>query len=138
MKFFSQLIESIAPFQFIFTTTHDNPSIESFATPEYPRNSVPTSADFHPQKTHDYTKQSADISAHSPQRATSLSEAYAHTNHHTVTPQPVDKQPAPIGFIYKPSCESTGTYLNPRTPPATPQKSVKLCRQIICGSKPTT
>ncbi|CRL30746.1 unnamed protein product [Penicillium camemberti] len=137
MKFFRQLIESIAPFQFIFTTIHDNSSIESFGAPEYPRNSVPTSADFHPQKTHGYTKQSADISAHSPQRAASLSEAHAHTIHHTVTPQPVDTQPEPIGFIYKPSRESTGTYLNPRTPPATPQKSVKLWRRIICGSKPT-
>ena len=138
MKSFRDFVKTIVPFQLTSITIHDNSSIEFFGAPaENHRNSVPTSADVHPQKTHYSTKQCADKSTHSPPRVAFLSEAHGHTIYQTVAPRPVDSQPIPIGLVYKPNRESLDTYLNPRTPPAIPQKSTRLWRRIICGSKPT-
>lgn len=136
MKTFRQLVESISHFPSTFTTIYDYSSIESFGTPlENHRNTIPASADFYFQETRDCTTQSVGEFTPHPPQAAFLCESHRHTNHQTVIPRPINSQPIPIGPVYKPNRESLGTYLNPRTPPTTPQKSVTLWRLIICSSK---
>ncbi|OQD75861.1 hypothetical protein PENANT_c145G01263 [Penicillium antarcticum] len=134
MKTFRRLVETIAHFQSKFPASGDNPSMESFGTPlEDQQNTVSASAEFDFQERRDFTKQSiGESTPHSPQ-AVLLGDSRRSSNQ-AVVPQPIICQPIPIGPVYKPNRESLGTYLNPRTPPSTPQKSATLWSLIFCGS----
>lgn len=138
MKTFKELVKAIVPFQLEFTTLHDNSSIETFGTiAENYQSSVPASADFHTQERREFVKQSAGESILFPPQAVVLCDLHRQNSIQTVANRPVDSQPIPIGLIYKPNRESIGTYLDPRTPPAIPQKSARVWRRIICSSKST-
>ena len=139
MKTFRQLVQSISQFQSIFNTIYDNTSIETFGTPsENHQNIVPVSADLGFQETRDFTKQSVGESTLRPPQAVFPCESHRSTINQTFVPQPISCQPIPSGLIYKPNRESLGPYLDSRTPPTTPQKSVTLWHLITCNSKATS
>ncbi|OQD79058.1 hypothetical protein PENANT_c064G11777 [Penicillium antarcticum] len=107
--------------------------MESFGTPlEDQQNTVPASAGFDFEERRGSTKQSiGESTLHSPQ-AVLPGDSHRSSNQ-TIVPKPIICQPIPIGPVYKPNRESLGTYLNPRTPPSTPQKSATLWSLIFCG-----